>query len=182
MGGKREQFLKYAGQVNWFLPTRLAPPASVALAGRESPADNRAELQRVREAVWHAWFANDKQALENLAPVGTIVISAGERKWKNRSEVPQSAASFQAEGGRLVHLDFPCTEVQQFDDVAILYSRYRLEISMGAKHKIDAGRVTEIFMRRNGHWTNPVGTPIRKQSEPSRKSSQARYATAKQGL
>jgi DNA-binding transcriptional MocR family regulator len=61
-------------------------------------------LLKVRESVWHAWFVNDAKALERLVPPGTIVISSGEEKWKGQADILQSAAQFQASGGKLVRL------------------------------------------------------------------------------
>ncbi len=131
--------------------------ALVALAGTAgaSGAEHQDQLLQTREAVWRAWFANDKQVLEKLVPDGTIVISAGEGKWKNRAEVIQSAAEFQAEGGKLVRLEFPRTEIQHFGNVAIVYSQFQLETEAGGKRKISSGRVTEVFVRRRGQWVNP---------------------------
>jgi ketosteroid isomerase-like protein len=116
---------------------------------------NDGELTKVRESVWRAWFANDAKLLEKLVPEGTFVISAGEKKWKHQAEVLQTAAKFQADGGKLLRLEFPRTEIQHFGDVAIIYSQYLLETEMGGKRAVESGRVTEIFVRRHGHWTNP---------------------------
>jgi hypothetical protein len=118
-------------------------------------ADERTELLKSREAVWRAWFANDVVTLHNLVPPETIVISAGEPKWKNQSEVFAAAADFQRQGGRLVSLEFPRTDVQMFGHVAVIYSRYALELEVGGKIVRQSGRVTEVFVRRNGHWLNP---------------------------
>jgi hypothetical protein len=117
--------------------------------------DDRGQLLKVREAVWRSWFANDASTLRELVPPGTIVISAGEPKWKNQSEVLQSAVDFQAQGGRLVRLEFPRTEIQRFGDVAILYSKYIVETEMKGKRSLSAGRATEVFVLHDGKWTNP---------------------------
>jgi hypothetical protein len=124
----------------------------VGLAARP---DNRAELLKAREAVWRAWFMNDKKVLEVLVPPDTIVISSGEENWKNQADILQSAAKFQAAGGKLIRLEFPRTEIQRFGDVAITYSRYLYETEVGGKRSVTSGRVTEIFVLRNGKWTNP---------------------------
>jgi hypothetical protein len=124
----------------------------VGLAARP---DNRVELLKAREAVWRAWFMNDTKVLEVLVPPDTIVISSGEENWKNQADILQSAAKFQAAGGKLIRLEFPRTEIQRFGDVAITYSRYRYETEVGGKRSVTAGRVTEIFVLRNGRWTNP---------------------------
>jgi ketosteroid isomerase-like protein len=117
--------------------------------------DERRRLLKVRESVWRAWFGNDAQALRDLVPPGTIVISSGETEWKHQAEVLQSAVDFQAQGGKLVRLEFPRTEIQRFGDVAILYSAYMVETEMKGKRSVSSGRATEVFVLHEGHWTNP---------------------------
>jgi hypothetical protein len=117
--------------------------------------DKGANLLKVREAVWRSWFANDSAALRKLVPPETIVISSGESKWKHQAEILRSAAQFQADGGKLVRLEFPRTETQRFGDVAILYSEYTVETEMHGKRSVSSGRATEIFVLRDGQWTNP---------------------------
>lgn len=117
--------------------------------------DDREQLLRVREEVWRSWFANDASTLRELVPPGTIVISSGEPEWKHQPEVLQSAVDFQAQGGKLVRLEFPRTEIQRFGDVAILYSKYIVETEMKGKRSVSAGRATEVFVLHNGQWTNP---------------------------
>jgi len=124
-------------------------------AGWALGQDDRGEILKVRETVWRAWFANDTKTLEKLVPPDTIVISAGEEKWKNQAEVFQSAAEFQKEGGKLIRLEFPRTEIQRFGDVAIIWSTYLLETETNGKRSSASGRVTEIFVRRHGQWINP---------------------------
>ena len=117
--------------------------------------DDRTELLKVREEVWRAWFVNDTKTLDALVPPDTIVIGSGEGKWKNQSDILQSAARFQANGGKLIRLEFPHTEIQRFGDVAITYSQYLYETEVDGKRSLTAGRVTEIFVLRHGKWTNP---------------------------
>jgi hypothetical protein len=120
-----------------------------------SYSDESGQLLQVRETVWRSWFANDAGALRDLVPPGTIVISAGETQWKHQAEVLQSAADFQAQGGKLIRLAFPRTEIQRFGEVAILYSAYLVETEMKGKHSVSSGRATEVFVLHDGHWTNP---------------------------
>jgi hypothetical protein len=139
---------------------RLFTIAAVILTGWNTAAlaanpGEGANLLQVREAVWRSWFANDSGALKKLVPPETIVISAGESKWKHQAEILRSAAQFQANGGKLVRLEFPRTETQRFGEVAILYSEYTVETEMHGKRSVSAGRATEIFVLRNGQWTNP---------------------------
>ena len=117
--------------------------------------DQGSNLLKVRETVWRSWFANDAKTLRVLVPPETIVISAGEKQWKHQAGVLQSAAEFRAQGGKLIRLEFPRTEVQHFGDVAILYSEYMVETEMHGKRSISSGRATEIFVLRDGQWTNP---------------------------
>lgn len=124
-------------------------------SGLAARPDDRAELLKSREAVWRAWFANNRKALEALVPQDTIVISAGEQKWKNQSAIFEEAAAFQASGGKLIRLEFPRTEIQRFGDVAVTYSQYLYETETAGKRSTTSGRVTEVFVMRNGKWTNP---------------------------
>ena len=128
---------------------------SLAVAAFAAGNEDDAELLKVRRSVWLLWLANDQEALKKLVPDDTVVISAGETKWKHQAEVLQSAAEFHAAGGRLISLEFPRTEVQHFGDVAITWSEYVLEVEVGGKRSKSSGRVTEIFVKRNGQWTNP---------------------------
>jgi ketosteroid isomerase-like protein len=117
--------------------------------------DERGEILKVRESVWHAWFTNDAKALERLVPADTIVISSDEEKWKNQADILRTAAEFQADGGKLLRLEFPRTEIQRFGDVAIIWTSYLVETEENGKRTVNSGRATEIFVRRNGEWVNP---------------------------
>lgn len=129
--------------------------AMLFVASLAARPDARAELLKVREAVWRAWFANDTKTLEKLVPADTLAISSGEEKWQNQAEIFQSAAQFQASGGKLIRLEFPRTEIQRFGDVAITYSQYLYETEVEGKRSLTSGRITEIFVLRHGKWTNP---------------------------
>ena len=112
-------------------------------------------MLRVRETVWRAWFAGDTNTLKDLVPTETIVMSGGEEQWKHQSDVLRASAEFHAKGGKLIRLEFPRTEVQRFGNVAVVWSSYALEIEADGKRSPDSGRVTEIFVWCDGHWTNP---------------------------
>ncbi len=126
--------------------------SAVTLSAQQQNDD---QLLHVRDAVWRAWFANDVETLRKLVPPGTIVISAGEKEWKNQDGIMKAAAAFHAKGGKLLRLDFPRTEVQHFGDVAITYSQYLYEIEQDGKRSVSSGRATEVFVLRDGQWTNP---------------------------
>jgi ketosteroid isomerase-like protein len=122
--------------------------------GAAQQQDNT-ELLRVREAVWRAWFAGDEAMLKQLVPPGSIAINSGDPSWQTQAEILQSAVDFHAHGGKLIRLEFPRTEVQRFGDVAVTYSQYQYEIEDGGKRIVRSGRATEIFVLRDGKWTNP---------------------------
>jgi ketosteroid isomerase-like protein len=113
-----------------------------------------AELLSVQEAVWRAWFADDRVVLEKVLPEDTIAINYGTEKWEHRAEILESAKQFATGGGKLIHLSFPHVEVQSFGDVAILYSLWTAEIELDGQKSTNSGRATEIFVRRNGQWLN----------------------------
>lgn len=127
----------------------------VALAAALPQPDEQATILKTREAVWQAWFAGDTRTLQELVPADTIAISSGEAEWKGQSQILQSSAGFHADGGKLVRLEFPRTRIQRYGDVAMLYSRYVLETEENGKRSVSAGRVTEIFVKKDGKWTNP---------------------------
>jgi len=124
-------------------------------SGVAARPDERAELLKVREAVWRAWFANDTKMLEQLVPADTLVINSGQEKWQNQADVFKDAVDFQATGGKLIRLEFPRTEIQWFGDVAVTYSTFTYEIEESGKRSVNSGRATETFVRRHGKWTNP---------------------------
>lgn len=72
---------------------------------------NEEQLLTARETVWRAWFAGDTKTLGQLVPPGTIVMSGGEEAWKHQADVLRTAVEFHAQGGKLVRLEFPRTEV-----------------------------------------------------------------------
>lgn len=113
------------------------------------------ELLHARETVWRAWFAGDADTLKELVPAETIVMSGGEEQWKHQSDVLLTSAEFHAKRGKLIRLEFPRTEVQHFGNVAVVWSTYSFEIEVDGKRSSDSGRVTEIFVWRDGRWMNP---------------------------
>ena len=111
-------------------------------------------LLEAREAVWRAYFAGNRAALEKLLPEELLTVEAG-GQWGNRQAVLESSAQFAAGGGKLVRLEFPKTEIQAYGYVAIVYSTYVYEIEQGGKPFTNTGRATEVFVYRNGAWVNP---------------------------
>ena len=130
----------------------LAMLSTIRLSAQQQ--DDRVLLE-AREKVWRTWFAGDTETLKELVPAETIVMSGGEEQWKHQADVLRSSAEFHAKGGKLAQLTFPRTEIQHFGNVAIIWSSYALETEIDGKRSPDSGRVTEIFVWRDGRWTNP---------------------------
>ena len=113
-------------------------------------------LLDAREAVWRAYFAGDRAMLEKLIPAETVTIESGEgNTWSNRQTILDGSAQFAKGGGKLVKLEFPRTEIQLYGFTAIVYSDYAYELEVGGQHTNRSGRVTEVFVNRNGQWVNP---------------------------
>ncbi len=116
----------------------------------------QAELLEARESVWRAWFAGDVDALRELVPEETIAIEPDSGDWADLAEIMRRSRTFIDSGAKLVRLEFPVTQIQAFGPVAILYTTYLFEIeSVEGQHTTTAGRGTEIFVKRDGHWVNP---------------------------
>lgn len=125
---------------------------------RRSPAPVTPELRRqilhFREAVWRAYFTNNQTELEKLIPKETIAIGAGDGNWQHRDEILAASKAFAEGGGKLLHLEFPRTEIQLYRDVAILYTTYSVDFEAGGESRNLSGRGTEIFVRRGSGWVN----------------------------
>src|SRR3954452_1117945 len=74
----------------------------------------RQRILAAREAVWKAWFSNDRAALERLIPEETIAIDNWQEGWSDRAAILASAKRFAESGGKLVRLEFPKTEIQVY--------------------------------------------------------------------
>jgi hypothetical protein len=112
-------------------------------------------LLDAREAVWRAYFSNDKAALEKLIPEETLAIEAGDNTWSNRKAIFDGSAQFAKGGGKLIRLEFPKTEIQVYGYTAVVYSNYLYELEIGGQRSQQTGRVTEVFVLRKGQWVNP---------------------------
>jgi ketosteroid isomerase-like protein len=56
-------------------------------------------LLSAREAVWRAYFAGDRAALEKLLPDELVTLEAGGGEWGNRKVAMEGSARFAAAGG-----------------------------------------------------------------------------------
>ena len=127
----------------------LTAAASAADAPKVDP-----EVLKVREGAWRAWFAGDTAALEKTLPAEFIGISM-EGPLTSLPRTLEESRGFREGGGRLVSLEFPETQAQRYGDVVVLYGRYRVVFIAGGSERDVSGRLTEVFVRRDGRWLHP---------------------------
>ena len=119
------------------------------------PESMKKSLLECRESVWRSFFANDRATLEKLVPEDTLTIEPDGGEFGNQKLVLDGAAQFAKSGAKLARLEFPKTEIQLYGYTAIVYSSYLYEVEKDGKRQTASGRVTEVFVLRNGHWVNP---------------------------
>src|SRR5260370_20229962 len=94
-------------------------PARMEHAQTLDDADKKALLV-AREAVWRAYFANDKPALEKLIPRELVTIEPEGNQFGSRDVVLAGSAQFAKSGAKLALLEFPNTEIQVYGITAII--------------------------------------------------------------
>jgi hypothetical protein len=114
----------------------------------------RQRILAAREAVWKAWFTNDRAALERLIPEETIAIDNGQEGWSDRAAILDGAKRFVDSGGKLVRLEFPKTEIQVYGNTVIIYTTYLYETEVKGQRSTASGRATEMFVRRGDDLVN----------------------------
>jgi Domain of unknown function (DUF4440) len=121
---------------------------------RTITSETRARILAEREAVWRAWFTNDRAALEKLIPEEAIAIDGGSETWSDRKAIMANAQRFADSGGKLVRLEFPKTEIQAYANTIIVYTTYLVETEVDGKRNIEQGRGTEMFVMRGDTLVN----------------------------
>jgi hypothetical protein len=130
-----------------------AAPLAAQEYGPQPDAATRAEILRLRESAWRTWFANDQAGFQRIVPAELVALGWGGGPWEDRGQTLAQMAEFAKGGQALETLEFPQNVFQQYGDVVILYTRFRLVLKDGAgKLAETTGRGTEIFVRRNGRW------------------------------
>lgn len=114
----------------------------------------RKELLDARQTAWTAFFQKDQAVLEEILAPELIAIQQTDERWDNRTGLLAMAKSMSKQGAQLVRLEFPRTEIQLFGDTAILYYTYIFEMANQGRTGLDAGRGTEVFVRRDGKWVD----------------------------
>jgi hypothetical protein len=119
-----------------------------------APAIDPAVLT-ARESAWRAYFAGDVKTLGDLLPPEFIGIGMNDAPFADRATTLAGARSFHESGGRLVRLAFPETKAQRVGDLVVLYGRYEVVLQSDGTERTMRGRLTEIFVRRDGKWLHP---------------------------
>ena len=136
--------------------------ASIAAPGADGPRAMPAAEQRLlletRERIWRALFAFDRTQLAWMLPEGSRALGPGNSwnaKFSDRAKLMQELEQFPKNGGKLIDLQFPRTDVQSFGNMAILYTEFTWELESGGKRTRQHGFATEVFHKSKGRWTNP---------------------------
>jgi hypothetical protein len=92
---------------NWIqVASHTAPDPAWQDAQNSQPRNISPEIRErllaKREAVWKAWFANDRPVLEKMIPQEAIAINSGSKDWSNRDAILASAKAFADGGSKLV--------------------------------------------------------------------------------
>jgi ketosteroid isomerase-like protein len=117
-------------------------------------ADERKRLLDAREAVWRAFFANDRPTLEKLLPAELVTLTPAGDGFGTRESVMGQSAAIAQKGVKLTRLEFPATEIQCYGNTAFIYSTYAYELEENGNGIPRSGSVTEIFVMRSGEWVN----------------------------
>lgn len=135
--------------------TSLHPDAIFQMMSQRRTLDDgdRAALMKVREDVWRAWFAGDRDRLTDVLVPELITLESSGSVGTLQSTLDNSRA-FAASGGKLTRLEFPKTQIQVYGNTAILYSSYLIELRNGGQGQIERGLATEIFVNRDGKWVH----------------------------
>lgn len=126
-------------------------------SGRAGSADDAIDprVLAAREAAWRAYFGGDLKTLGDLLPDEFIGIGMNDGPFADRARTLEGARAFHEQGGRLVRLAFPETHAQRFEDVVVIYGRFEAVIESQGAERTLRGRLTELFVRRDGKWVHP---------------------------
>lgn len=131
-----------------------APMAATGMQAEEMTRVDPDVLQ-AREAAWRAYFAGDGETLGGLLPPEFIGIGMSDGPFADLATTLAGSRQFRARGGRLVRLEFPEMRAQRYGDVVVLYGRYEAVIDTDGQEQTLRGRLTELFVRRDGKWLHP---------------------------
>jgi hypothetical protein len=138
------------------------------------------ELLAAREGAWRAYFSGDVKVLGDLLPPDFIGIGMSDGPFADRARTLEGARAFHEQGGRLVRLAFPETRAQRIGDVVVLYGRYEAVIQSGGTDRTMRGRLTEMFVRKDGKWIHP-GWHLDLTAEPAASAAPADATRSRSG-
>ncbi len=133
----------------------VAAVVSTSCSNLTANAEIDPAVLAARESAWRAYFAGDVKVLGDLLPQEFIGIGMDDGPFADRAETLEGARKFREDGGRLLRLAFPETRAQRFGEVVVLYGRYEAVIESGGSERAMQGRLTEMFVRRDGKWVHP---------------------------
>jgi len=128
-------------------------PLAAQQFGPTPDTATRREILTLREAAWRTWFANDRAGFERIVPEELVALGWDGGDWQDRGATLAAMREFVGSGLKLTTLEFPRNVFQQYGDVVILYTRFRLVLTDTAGRARETnGRGTEVFVRRRGRW------------------------------
>lgn len=131
-----------------------ASPAFAQQYGPQPDAATKREILAIREQAWRNWFANDTIAFKRIVPE-LVALGWDGGPWEDRAMTMTAMGEFAGTGMTLASLEFPKNVFQQYGDVVILYTSFKLVLKTPAGQTEETtGRGTEIFVRRNGRWVH----------------------------
>ena len=136
------------------LVVAAASPAFAQHYGPQPDAATQREILAIREKAWRNWFANDTVAFKRIVPE-LVALGWDGGPWEDRTATMAAMGEFAKTGMTLASLEFPQNVFQQYGDVVILYTRFKLVLKTPAGETDETtGRGTEIFVRRDGRWVH----------------------------
>ena len=144
--------------VVWMLVSVFAcgTPLIAQRFGPEPGGATKREVLRLREAAWRTFFANDQDGFKRIVPGELLAMGWGGGAWNDRAEILAGMAERAKSGETIETLEFPRTEFQQYGDVVILYTTFRLVLkARDGSLRETKGRGTEVFVHRpGGSWAH----------------------------
>jgi hypothetical protein len=141
--------------VGFFLLVAVAPRLPAQGYGPEPDAATRRTILGIRESAWRTWFSNDTAGFRRVVPDELVALGWDGGAWEDRARTMAAMGEFARTGLTLTALEFPRNVFQQYGDVVILYTSFRVVLRDPAGQTQETtGRGTEIFVRRNGRWVH----------------------------